>query len=383
MNGSRILLAAALFAAACSKSSRNHSDHGTVDEVRTPVAPAPAPAGPTPPTATPTPAPTASGSFPADCSVTAPSQADHDILWGTESDQRPKVLDGVSPEKYDQHYYVSDEGHAEQFKPYIENAGGGYVGIGSDQAYLYIGWQKPQVAWTIDYDPEIVNLHRIQQAFILAADTPDEYKALWLKKDHRKQATQIVDGMSTDAKEVKRLKNTLAAGQARFGKRWGRVISHVGTIPTYLTDQASYDWLRAMIKNGCVRPMLVDLLAPKGMKGIAEAAQKVGIPIRVVYLSNAEEYWTYNDQFRDNIRGLPGDEHSRVLHTQYSRTNHDYRYTAQPLDNFVKWLDHKPHVGSAAMMIKRLFPKNEHDFPSQLFDDDPDAKPQPKKKKSK
>ena len=104
--------------------------------------------------------------------------------------------------------------------------------------------------------------------------------------------------------------------------------------PTYLSDQATYDFIRNLIKNGCVRPLLVDLLADKGMKGIGEAMTKVGLPVRTLYLSNAEEYWTYTDQFRANVRGLPTDAKSLALHTQSSNANEDYRYNAQPLDTF-------------------------------------------------
>ena len=55
-----------------------------------------------------------------------------------------------------------------------------------------------------------------------------------------------------------------------------------------------------------IRRMTVDLTRNKGVKGIGDAALDLGVPIRVVYLSNAEQYWkTYPEQFRDNMLALP------------------------------------------------------------------------------
>jgi hypothetical protein len=354
-------------------------------EVKTPVATdlAPTPVMPTPadPIAAPTePAPeppvvavappTPPPGFPADCSVTPPSQADHDVLWATASDAKPEILDGVRPEKFGQHYYVSDEGHGDRFRDHIANSGGGYIGIGSDQAYLYIGWARPQFAWTVDYDIAVVEMHQIQQAFILAADTPAAYRALWAR-DHDAQARAIVTALTSDRRQQRNLLSTLGQGQPRMRRRLGRLDRNMDQVPTYLTDQATYDFLRNLIRNGCMRPMLVDLTADQGMVGIGAAAAKVGLPIRTVYLSNAEEYWSYTDQFRTNIRALIGDEHSVVLHTQSSNVNHDYRYTVQPLANFVTWLD-DGWAHSVDMMLGRITVKSATEFPITRFELTPD-----------
>ena len=325
-----------------------------------PTAPAPPPTVDDPPVAalpptpdpTPTPAPPPVDTFPADCSVTPPSQAMRDVLWGSLSDKKPEMLDGVRPEKFGQHYYVSDEGHADMFKPYIDGIGGGYVGIGSDQAYLYIGWARPQFAWTVDYDDEVVGMHELQQAFIAAAATPDEYRTLW-SKERTADAKAIIAQLAPEGPLRKRLVRILGQGQPRMKRRMTRLAKHL-TVPSYLTDQATYDFLRNLIKHGCMRPLLVDLLADKGMKGIGEVMHQVGVPVRVLYMSNAEEYWAYTDQFRANVRGLPIDDRSLALHTQASNANEDYRYTAQP------------------MKLSRVAVKGPGHYPTRLFDQTPE-----------
>ena len=341
-----------------------------------PTAPASPPTVDDPPVAalpptpdpTPTPAPPPVDTFPADCSVTPPSQAMRDVLWGSLSDKKPEMLDGVRPEKFGQHYYVSDEGHADMFKPYIDGIGGGYVGIGSDQAYLYIGWARPQFAWTVDYDDEVVGMHELQQAFIAAAATPDEYRTLW-SKERTAEAKAIIAQIAPEGPQRKRLVRILGQGQPRMKRRMTRLAKHL-TVPSYLTDQATYDFLRNLIKHGCMRPLLVDLLADKGMKGIGEVMHQVGLPVRVLYMSNAEEYWAYTDQFRANVRGLPIDDRSLALHTQASNANEDYRYTAQPMKLFVTWLD--SGVRNIDAMLTRVAVKGPGHYPTRLFDQTPE-----------
>jgi hypothetical protein len=307
--------------------------------------------------------------FPADCSVTPPSQAQRDVLWASPADDEPEQLDGVNETKIGQHYYVSDEGHADRFREHIADSGGGYVGIGSDQAYLYIGWARPQFAWTVDYDPHIVRLHQIQQAFLLAADSPAAYLALW-QRESNAQARAIVEGLTENRQERRRLLKVLSAAQPRIRKRMARLAWNLRETPSYLSDQGIYDFVRNLVRNGCVRPLLVNLLDKNGLRGITRAASKVGIPIRTLYLSNAEEYWEYTDQFRANIRGLPRDERSRVLHTISSRDNEDYIYVAQPLDNFIAWLDAR-WAKRSRTMIGRVRVEGMTHFPSVFFDKDP------------
>lgn len=154
--------------------------------------------------------------------------------------------------------------------------------------------------------------------------------------------------------------------------RLWRLHKNLRHVPTYLTDQATYDFVRTLVRHGCVRPLLVDVLAKRGLVGIAAAAREVGLPIRTLYLSNAEEYWSYTRQFRDNLRALPHDERSRVLRTLSSAENHDYRYVAQPLANFLRWLE-EGKARRARSMIGRFEVKGPGDYPSLLFDEDPTA----------
>jgi hypothetical protein len=60
----------------------------------------------------------------------------------------------------------------------------------------------------------------------------------------------------------------------------------------------------------------------KSMRSIGKSARALGVPIRVYYPSNAEEFWnyTYNDSnYKKNILSLPFDEASITF-----RSVHEY-----------------------------------------------------------
>jgi hypothetical protein len=95
-----------------------------------------------------------------------------------------------------------------------------------------------------------------------------------------------------------------------------------------------------MLREDRVRSMLVNLNDAAGMQGISDVAKDLDVPIRVLYVSNAEEYWkSYENQFRANIAALHADDQSLLLRTKLLwEFNRDYQYIVQPLDNYRTWL---------------------------------------------
>jgi hypothetical protein len=95
----------------------------------------------------------------------------------------------------------------------------------------------------------------------------------------------------------------------------------------YVNDAGDYDHVRQLVVQQRLRPLLGNLLGDKGMHSIAAAARQLGVAIRVLYLSNAEQYWAYRDVFRDNVRDLPLAADSWVARTSAVKPmNGDYRY---------------------------------------------------------
>ena len=103
-----------------------------------------------------------------------------------------------------------------------------------------------------------------------------------------------------------------------------------------------------------------------------QPAKKLGVTIRHVYISNAEDYWRYPETFRANMRALAGDEQTIVSRTRASKpTNKDYRYMQQSLDNFNRWLD--SGIGRSRDMWRNR-PIKEDEIPYTWFTKEPPAK---------
>jgi hypothetical protein len=103
---------------------------------------------------------------------------------------------------------------------------------------------------------------------------------------------------------------------------------------------------RLGIKSGAVverKPAGVAFHYRRVPAELAGTARQLGVPVRNVYTSNAEDYWGYSAQFRDNMRALPFDEQSWVVRTRPIEAwglapDDDYHYNVQGGLNFQLWM---------------------------------------------
>ena len=262
------------------------------------------------------------------------------VLFASREDDAPHVLGGVAPSMEGRHYFTSNERSLHAFEPTIRGKGGGYVGVGTDQAYLFIGWARSEFAWLCDYDPVVVDLHDVYRALLLAAETHEEFLELW-SKDGRLLAHEAIDQHAPE-RDRSHLRGLYRRQRAAVARRLAEVVAimHAAKVPCWLSDASQYAHVRDLVQHGRTRAMLVDLAGRRGLKGIAHAARKAGIAIGVLYLSNAEEYWRlYPDAFRRNVDRLPYADDAVVLRTLLIwKVNRDYRYHVQRAANFQAWL---------------------------------------------
>ena len=89
-------------------------------------------------------------------------------------------------------------------------------------------------------------------------------------------------------------------------------------------------------------------------KALAKACEELGVPIRVLYMSNAEEYFKYTPDFRANVASLPIDDaNAVVLRTIYSKkwVHADlWAYQVQPLVDFRARLEDKKNRSRNPML---------------------------------
>lgn len=273
------------------------------------------------------------------------TDAQVEILRGTAEDEPPEHRGGITAEREDKHYLAGNERSPHAFYPVVKDVGGGYVGVGTDQAYLFMSWARPEIAWLVDYDPAVIEVHELYRLFFAAAATPEEFVALW-DKPAREQALGVI-AAAHDERKLKVLRRWYLGYRGWIHRRLTSVTRNMqkAEVPSYLTDQEHYDFVKQMLEQRRVRPMVVNLLERKGLQGVGKAAQELGVPIRLLYLSNAEEYWPrYPRQYRELMAALPFHESALVLRTLLIwSVNTDYRYNVQPASNYVQWLQ-QPYI---------------------------------------
>jgi hypothetical protein len=210
----------------------------------------------------------------------------------------------------------SNEPALDLWFPYIDGIGGGYFGIGADQNYTMLARARSELAWLMDYDIVVVQVHRIYRAFVLASGSPAEFVARW-DDGAKEDSLALIDSALAGDPELEALKRVYKSTQPQLTEYFDSCLTRRRSrYPTgWLSDPALYRYVKDMMAAGRIRFLRGDLLGPTTVLGIADAARKLGVPIRVVYLSNAEEWFPFNAQYRANLGALPGDEPSVALRT--------------------------------------------------------------------
>ncbi|HWN67904.1 MAG TPA: SUMF1/EgtB/PvdO family nonheme iron enzyme, partial [Haliangium sp.] len=307
-----------------------------------PAAAGPAPAGPAEPTA-PAGAPGAIAPLPA---------AWAERLAALRPDPPPEKLNR------DSHFIVSDERHHRLFRDEIADRGGIYIGVGTDQNYTMAAWARPEVLILLDFDQVIVDLHAVYRLAFLAARDIEDFRALWSQDDPRLGA--LVDATWTNPVERRRYRRAWRHGRRIIPRRvhlQSRLMTKAGA-SWFLSDEAQFRWVADMYRAGRVIAVRGDLTGDLTVRDIATAARDLGLPVRVLYLSNAETYFpTYPASYRRNMAELPMDERSVVLRTYPTMPAWSpdplYEYVLQSGANFQRWMSASQHVTLRDMLRGR------------------------------
>jgi len=299
-------------------------------------------------------------------------------LQASPADPPAKKLAGVSAEYEGRHYLAGDEWNMQLFYERVHGLGGGYMGVGSDQAYLLVGWARPEIAWLMDYDDLVPRLHAAYRVLFLESDTPAAFIDRVQTANLRATLKLLDEKLPAEGKaDVLRTFKMARPGVVVRFARLKRTLAKA-KVPSYLTGQGEYDFVRGLYKAGRIRFMHGDLLGTRGIAGIAETAKKLGVPIRLIYTSNAEQYWGYSAQFRSNIEALPFDDKTLVARTLSTwKRNQDYCYHLQTGASF------RAYLAAKAFKIYAIFrcPRNDDELTKRVFFTD--APPASRGKKGK
>lgn len=292
----------------------------------------------------------------------------HQMIWGVQEDDVPEVLNATREDLENRHYLTCDELNLHLWYEHVKDIGGAYAGVGSDQAYTFIGWMRPNVAWLTDYDPWVRTVHKIYRLAFERSETIDEFFAFW-DPDNDRASWALIEERWSDDLDFRLMPSVWRDWSGRIYyrlRRYNRTLNEA-EIPWFLNDAETYTFVRDFAMSGRVRPLLANLLDDTALHQIGEVSRQIDVPIRVFYLSNAEDYWRYPDQFRQNFQDLYFDERSLILRTNAAKpSNGDYRYCTQAALNFQRWLQ-QDYVRSVRDIWQRPAVRDENHIPMTII----------------
>ena len=222
-------------------------------------------------------------------------------------------------------YVVTNEPEQQLFAPYVKNLGGGYVGLGADQGYSFIGAAKSEWAWLFDYDPTVVRLHYVLRAIILASPTKKEFLAAFEQRAQKTTAALLKKSFAQDSgfpggkplpeAEAQAAESVFTTARGALLDSYNLAIKRAKGDWYWLVNDESYNHVRTLYQQGRIVAVKGNLLTSVAIPSIAASARKLGVPVRVYYTSNADDQWPLNQAYRDNLVSLPFDEKSVMVHT--------------------------------------------------------------------
>lgn len=276
-----------------------------------------------------------------------------------DANAREKLLAGPAdpPIPVDTHYVQSNETRHDLFAEFVANKGGAYVGVGSDQNYTMMATARAELAFLLDIDYRVVDLHRIYEVLIPLHEQPRSLVDAWHKRNEAATKAVLAEAFADlDDRERKRLLGGFLTARETVYRHLERVIARErdGKPSTWLSDADNYAHVRAMYQTGRVRMMSGNLAGEVSLQTVAAACKALGENVTVLYMSNAEEYFKYIAPFVASIDALPIDpEQSVVLRTIYSKkwVHADlWAYQVQPLADFRTRLADKKNRSRGPML---------------------------------
>lgn len=330
----RFLLAGALGAAVAPGCSGRDETRGAVKAPSfVPSAAPSATAALVPQAATPLPPPSPPPPAPSPPDPFAPLSADlARALAAIPADPAPAKI------TLNTHYVVSNEDKQQVFHDAAAGRGGVYVGVGAEQSFLFGGWARAELLFLMDFDDWVVDINEVHGLVFEHTRTPDEYFAQW-GPEHQGEVKAWIEERTPDGATRERRLKVYEQGRSQVHYRLKLLRNRFATAqkPFFANDQAEFDHVARLWRNKRVRCVRGDLTASGALRAFGELARRAGWVVRMLYMSNAELYFSYDkDGFRENLRSLPFDERSIILHT-HPLSPTEYYYIWQEAPSYVRW----------------------------------------------
>jgi len=269
--------------------------------------------------------------IPTDPSVALPADIQRDLATiPDEGTPRPA-----------RHFPVSNEYRHDLLYPHLSGLGGAYVGVGSDQNYTMAAKAGSELLLLCDYDPQIPLVHRMYRALVSVSDTPDALIAHFAPEAQAESERIIATELSDDPRvaDVVQYYRRQRTWFDRYLRRMARA-QHDGAPVAWIGDAQMYARIRALHRARRIQTFNGDVTAERTLRAIGDVARRAGTTVRVIYFSNAEQFFPYTDAFIRNMENLPTDDRAIVVRTVNHRRlvkpgPRDWHYVVQPMSDFL------------------------------------------------
>ncbi|MGH1347436.1 MAG: hypothetical protein ACRBN8_38105 [Nannocystales bacterium] len=270
-------------------------------------------------------------------------------LAGTASEIPPglgevaRLASDPAPDKLtnDTHYLVSNERRLDLLQDDIAGNGGVYVGVGAAQNYLLAGWAEPSFTVLVDFDQDVVDLHRLHIAFLAHAGDGTEFEALW-GEDAEPVVARLLAVAAPNVTARVRLQGLYERARAEVATSLAKTRTRFDElgVRSILNDDTQYNHVAALARTGRVIAKRGDFTEAGVIAQLGQVLEQANARVGVLYLSNIEQYFMYGRGFRDNVDGLPMDAQTTVLRTLPAKPA-GFEYITQRGDHMQAWVQRK------------------------------------------
>lgn len=106
---------------------------------------------------------------------------------------------------------------------------------------------------------------------------------------------------------------------------------------SYLDTPEQYRYIADLHARGRVVALRGDFTMDGVLREVASVLSTHGQSLKILYLSNIEQYFSYRKDFKDNMLALPFDDETIVLRTLPGRPA-GFHYILQSGDDFHAWM---------------------------------------------
>lgn len=246
------------------------------------------------------------------------------------------------------HYPETNERRHDLWYPSIAGRGGAFLGVGSDQCYSLAAAQGAEAIFLVDYDPVVSRIHRALGALIRGCENAACLRERLTPQAEETSARTIAAELGTGW-EAQQVVRTFRAHRPLLARRIDRLSREDDT---WVSRPEWYAHIQRAFAGGRVVARTADLRGTSTIRAMAEVARRERLRFEVLYLSNAEEYFSYNEPFVQNLEALPADD-AIVLRTlrdrRLARAPGDgaWHYGVQPLADLLRRITREGYADSS------------------------------------